>query len=92
MAEPLFGEMSLTAEKEHRRLREHVREELRQFDHPEALRAMSGIVALLRMLAGSLWDGGQGLHPMRQMQARIDATVMADLGTAMDEHIRAHRH
>jgi hypothetical protein len=77
---------------EHQDAQKYVHDIIKQYDHPEALKALSAVVAILRMVAGSLWDGTQGMNHERQLQGRIDATVMTDVGLAIEEHVKAHRH
>ena len=86
----IFDLAALQGTGEHLNTQKHFQEELKGIDHPEAIRALGKVVVLLRMLAGSLWDGTQGLEMGRQTQGRIDATVMADLGIAIEDHCRSH--
>lgn len=90
MAKSIFDVEALQGNREHLRAQQFFRDELRGSDHPEALRALRKVTALLRIVTGALWDGSQGLDLGRQEQARIDATVMADLGTAIEDHCKEH--
>lgn len=65
---------------------------IKDFDHPEALRALTACTALSRIFAASLFDGSNGLNPQRQEQARIDAMLWVAFGTALEEHCAEQRH
>ena len=88
---PAFDLSNLKASREHQRTRDSYRDMLKGLDHPEALKALDKINSMLRMTAAALWDGVQGAEEGRQYQGQIDATVMADLGEAIQEHVRMHR-
>lgn len=79
------------SQREHQQAQDYVREIVRQFDHPEALRALTAVVGLGRVFASALWDASNGLHPERVAQCRIDAQVWADFGTAIEEHCKVHK-
>lgn len=73
--------------REHERTRDFFRETFKGFDSPDQKRALTAVVGALRLLASSLWDGAQVLSPERRFQAQIDATVMTDLGSAINDVI-----
>lgn len=82
---PSIDELSA---REHEQVQDYVRDIVRQFDHPEAVRALTAVVGIGRVFASALWDGSNGLHPERVTQCRIDAQVWADFGTAIEEHCK----
>lgn len=86
---PSIDELS---KREHEQAQDYVRDIIRQFDHPEALRALTAVVGIGRVFASALWDGVNGLENGRVIQGRIDAQVWADFGTAIEEHCKVHRH